>query len=374
MYINKIIIQDFGPFSNLDITCHFADNGNPVPLILIGKNGSGKTILLSHIVNTLISAKHLLYDDCEVEKGKVYKHRSTSYISTGKRISFSNIEYTDGTYVLEYQLGRSKKELEEEGITNFNRDWDKIGPDQHSFFNSTFTENSASTLLRKRCALYFPSNRFEEPAWLNKDNLTNRIEYQDLNRNVNFSNRSIIALSTLKSCQQWLLDIMLDRNTLEIRTQDQKQIIDGQEFISTLLLGSTGQATDIYNSILALINKIFDESGSLRFGIGTRNNRFISIMKSDESWIPNLFQLSSGESLLLGMFLSILKDYDLSHANFTNLENVDGIVIIDEIDLHLHSILQNEVLPEIIQLFPKIQFIITTHSPMFLLGMEKNIW
>ena len=44
----------------------------------------------------------------------------------------------------------------------------------------------------------------------------------------------------------------------------------------------------------------------------------------------------------------------------------------DEIELHLHSILQREVLPKLIALFPKIQFIITTHSPLFLLGMEEQ--
>ena len=44
--------------------------------------------------------------------------------------------------------------------------------------------------------------------------------------------------------------------------------------------------------------------------------------------------------------------------------------MVDEIDLHLHSIHQHEVLPELIRMFPKIQFIVTTHSPLFVLGMQ----
>lgn len=46
-------------------------------------------------------------------------------------------------------------------------------------------------------------------------------------------------------------------------------------------------------------------------------------------------------------------------------------MVIDEIDLHLHSDLQYKVLPELIKLFPKVQFIITSHSPLFILGMNQ---
>ncbi len=54
------------------------------------------------------------------------------------------------------------------------------------------------------------------------------------------------------------------------------------------------------------------------------------------------------------------------------LSNITGIVVIDEIELHLHSTLQRETLPKLIALFPKVQFIISTHSPLFLLGMNEK--
>lgn len=53
------------------------------------------------------------------------------------------------------------------------------------------------------------------------------------------------------------------------------------------------------------------------------------------------------------------------------MDRITGIVVIDEIELHLHTILQREILPKLIKLFPKVQFIITTHSPLFLLGMNE---
>ena len=85
----------------------------------------------------------------------------------------------------------------------------------------------------------------------------------------------------------------------------------------------------------------------------------------------NLFQLSTGQAVLLDLFLTIIRDFDLSHAPLNQLSDVEGLVVIDEIDLHLHTDLQHNLLPKLIGLFPKVQFILTTHSPLFLIGMEK---
>lgn len=70
--------------------------------------------------------------------------------------------------------------------------------------------------------------------------------------------------------------------------------------------------------------------------------------------------------------MNIIRDYDLSEATFTRLSEIKGVVVIDEIDAHLHNKLQKDILPSLLQLFPKIQFILTTHSPIFLLGMEHT--
>ena len=44
-------------------------------------------------------------------------------------------------------------------------------------------------------------------------------------------------------------------------------------------------------------------------------------------------------------------------------KEMEGIVLIDEIDLHLHPSWQVELIPALKQVFPRIQFIATTHSP-----------
>jgi hypothetical protein len=74
----------------------------------------------------------------------------------------------------------------------------------------------------------------------------------------------------------------------------------------------------------------------------------------------------------LNLFLSIIRDFDLSGGSSESIGDVEGIVIVDEIDSHLHTCHQKEVLPDLIASFPKVQFIITTHSPLFVLGMEEK--
>ena len=46
--------------------------------------------------------------------------------------------------------------------------------------------------------------------------------------------------------------------------------------------------------------------------------------------------------------------------------NAQGIVLIDELETHLHIELQKKILPFLTEFFPNIQFIVTTHSPYIL--------
>ncbi len=84
-----------------------------------------------------------------------------------------------------------------------------------------------------------------------------------------------------------------------------------------------------------------------------------------------LGELASGVRSLLAMIGDLV--YRLSHRqSVTNLKDLEGIVIIDEIELHLHPIYQ-KLLPEILsEQFPNLQFIVSTHSPIPLLGIPEN--
>ena len=51
---------------------------------------------------------------------------------------------------------------------------------------------------------------------------------------------------------------------------------------------------------------------------------------------------------------------------------VEGVVLIDEIDLHLHPYWQREALPRLRSVFPRLQFIVTTHSPQVLSSVKNR--
>ena len=94
-------------------------------------------------------------------------------------------------------------------------------------------------------------------------------------------------------------------------------------------------------------------------------------MKDEKRHVPNIFQLSSGEVSLLNLFLSVLRDFDLTGVPFTRAGDVRGIAVVDEVDLHLHAHHQHEVLPQLVRMFPRVQFVLTTHSPLFVLGLQN---
>ena len=57
----------------------------------------------------------------------------------------------------------------------------------------------------------------------------------------------------------------------------------------------------------------------------------------------------------------------------TNAYDLPGIVMIDEVDAHLHISMQRNVLKNLTDLFPNIRFIVTTHSPLVLNSVDDAV-
>ena len=55
-----------------------------------------------------------------------------------------------------------------------------------------------------------------------------------------------------------------------------------------------------------------------------------------------------------------------------DLDEMEGLVLIDELDLHLHPLWQVGLVRALKATFPRVQFIVTTHSPMLLPGLERD--
>ncbi len=77
-------------------------------------------------------------------------------------------------------------------------------------------------------------------------------------------------------------------------------------------------------------------------------------------------QLSDGEKCLIAMIGDIARRLAIANPTLDNPLDGEGIVLIDEIDLHLHPTWQRMVAPRLVETFPGLQFIISTHSPQVL--------
>jgi predicted ATP-binding protein involved in virulence len=74
-------------------------------------------------------------------------------------------------------------------------------------------------------------------------------------------------------------------------------------------------------------------------------------------------QLSDGEKCLMAMVGDLARKMAIANPIRSYPLEGDGIILIDEIDLHLHPKWQRMVIPKLMAVFPNCQFIITTHSP-----------
>lgn len=83
-------------------------------------------------------------------------------------------------------------------------------------------------------------------------------------------------------------------------------------------------------------------------------------------------ELPSGTRSLSALVLDMLLKLNSQQPEVGDIADYQGIVLIDEIDIHLHPKLQVRLIQVLSETFPKIQFIVTTHSPIPLLGAPKN--
>ncbi len=91
------------------------------------------------------------------------------------------------------------------------------------------------------------------------------------------------------------------------------------------------------------------------------------IIKKDGIWFE-ISLLSAGEKQLMELFLMI----SLKVIERQKFVQKQIIVVIDEIDLHLHPRWQRNLLPALMETFPEVQFIVTTHSPLIVSNVKAE--
>lgn len=83
-------------------------------------------------------------------------------------------------------------------------------------------------------------------------------------------------------------------------------------------------------------------------------------------------QMSAGFKIMVAMIADLAARMAEANPQSEHPLNESGIVLIDEIDLHLHAKWQRIVLKQLHEIFPSVQFVITTHSPLVVLGADSD--
>lgn len=99
----------------------------------------------------------------------------------------------------------------------------------------------------------------------------------------------------------------------------------------------------------------------------------LRVTKEDGSILPFRL-LSDGVRNMIGMVADIAHRMAMLNPaleDFVTTETA-GVVLIDEIDLHLHPSWQRTIVNDLKRTFPKVQFIVTTHSPFIIQSLEEG--
>ena len=227
--------------------------------------------------------------------------------------------------------------------------------------------------------LFSPARRYENPDWLYNTSLE-----MGLSSSTTRSNRQLDKPIQVETCASenisWLLDVFLDSSINPELAQEVPNLLNPDMQLSDSNSPKILDLRDRYilrvsrQNIESLLQTILqDESTEFLLNLRNAVPSRLAIQLSNDQRIPNLQSLSEGQSQLLHLFTTIIRYGESADIQMsTRLSEITGLVVIDEIDIHLHPTLQHDIVPQLIKLFPKVQFIVSSHSPLFLLGMEET--
>lgn len=386
MYIKEIDVENLGPLERANIKFSFNEDGTPKPLVLVGKNGSGKSTLISNIVDFFYEFSAKAYSNIQIyDKNKnqfscFFKILSPKEITVGKNYLYSHIRFDEE---VEYRFVNGF--IPEEKFIGIGGELNDLKKNNGYVSNKKVDtkqlideEIFVKKILMSQVIAYFPPNRYEKPGWLHNsyyERMSSDYVSEDVHLSISEIFRDEYKNPITVNCGEndllhWILDVIVD-SRLEVDLQTNSKQITGVTFEKPENKKNFSISKNNIQKILTIIL-----GREVKFELNPRsyqNSRF-NIVRAKDNYIisPSLSSLSSGQIALFKMFATIVKyadSYDVQRS--CDLSNIKGIVVIDEIELHLHPSMQADILPKLIDLFPKVQFIITTHSPLFLLGMDK---
>lgn len=139
---------------------------------------------------------------------------------------------------------------------------------------------------------------------------------------------------------------------------------------------ATGRKRAVFDAVIAALKKLLDVN---EIGFDERSNIIVSGDRVGQR-VP-LEALSDGYVTTAGWVIDLLARW-LARAEQAGIEVTDdfprsitGLVLLDEVDLHLHPAWQLDVITRMRDIFPRLSFVVTTHNPLTLVGARPDeIW
>lgn len=96
------------------------------------------------------------------------------------------------------------------------------------------------------------------------------------------------------------------------------------------------------------------------------------VMTNSEGVDIQIDQLSGGYKAVLSVIADIAKRLSMANPDSLNPLEEEAVILIDELDLHLHPKWQKEIVADLKRTFPNSQFIVSTHSPFIVQSLDAD--
>ena len=372
--MTKLLIQNVYSIEKVQINFEFSEHGNPKPLIIVGENGSGKTTILSTIADAIYEISNVKYSS---EFALHKDHETRAYWRLvgggsqrlGSNFYLSVIEFLHEELHFNYFHKSGQVEWDDARQTYPNT-IEIIISDTNLKGIIGVSDEISEKFTKDQVNLFFPAFRFEYPGWVNP-----KYDVDDSRTSMDFrkSKSELFAAISAKKNNEWIRNV-IDDAVPSFHWLMNKPIIPitigGLDQIGVPISIIDSNALDLIFAMNRDLSNAFCEPA--RF-FRPKGSPSVSLVFSGKLKSVDMSHLSSGESSLVNIYLSICRNYYQDNTSFILPCDIQGIVIIDEIETHAHSRMQKEMLPELIKIFPKIQFVITTHSALFVLGLNDTL-
>lgn len=361
MKIKQLQLQNYGRFENL--TVDFAPTENRVSnvTVIVGNNGAGKSQILQALATGLSWFISGLQN--KVPSGNFI---NSNEIRNGKDISILNIKGEINKNL--QSINNNIKNLDIYLKSNRQRDDEKFAS-LGGLEIIDFTENVKKDEISLPIITFYPVER---------SILTQNIILDSSAKNLRQFVGYNLALTNgidFNSFIEWFR-LKEDIENAQIRKEVDKLMEslvrenndNNRSIIVAHLAGLTAKEKVLEKNT---DNQLQSVKSAISYFLDTIENVWIDrslqppvMMVEKDGKDLNINQLSQGEKSLLALVGDIARRLAILNPSLDDPLQGEGVVMIDEVDLHLHPKWQHDLIDKLVRTFPNVQFILTTHSPL----------